>query len=195
MACNDRDVRCVGWIATCETNAQSMSDTCPRTCRRCVGPRQFETEVLRPSQRVLLAERNVTCGAWRRVRATYKAAFDACDERDCDVVAARVDVAPLLNLTSRRFALGFGCRTEVRRRDERLAFFVRDAAGASGVARVLVSRASPASLLKQVLDEHPDGLDDRQVFVARAAVPNLLAEVLHPECHWSHAMDNELVAK
>jgi hypothetical protein len=28
--------------------------------------------------------------------------------------------------------------------------------------------------------------------VQHAAMPNLLAEVLHPECHWSHALDNEV---
>ena len=27
---------------------------------------------------------------------------------------------------------------------------------------------------------------------ADAAVPNLVAEVLHPECHWSHELDNEM---
>ena len=28
--------------------------------------------------------------------------------------------------------------------------------------------------------------------VARAALPNLMAEIVHPEAHWSHSLDNAL---
>lgn len=31
--------------------------------------------------------------------------------------------------------------------------------------------------------------------VQHAALPNLLAEVLHPECHWSHQLDNNLAGE
>jgi uncharacterized protein with von Willebrand factor type A (vWA) domain len=41
-------------------------------------------------------------------------------------------------------------------------------------------------------EQSAGGAYDLTPVVAGAAVPNLLAEVLHPECHWSHALDNDL---
>ena len=48
----------------------------------------------------------------------------------------------------------------------------------------------------------PSGVDDLEAehlpsfeltpVASTAAVPNLLAEVLHPECHWTHDLDNDV---
>ena len=59
--------------------------------------------------------------------------------------------------------------------------------------------STPQLLVKLVSPEYerlvsslcPPGFEATAV-VTRAAVPNLLAEVLHPDCHWSKALDNSL---
>ena len=45
---------------------------------------------------------------------------------------------------------------------------------------------------RRYLDEPIDPTFKLTAVVTRAAVPNLMAEVLHPDCHWSISLDNTL---
>ena len=55
----------------------------------------------------------------------------------------------------------------------------------------LVIRMSDAEFESRYVDEATAAFRVTPV-AQHAALPNLLAEVLHPECHWTHALDNAL---
>ena len=46
--------------------------------------------------------------------------------------------------------------------------------------------------MEETYDEQHLPSFDLTTVVSGSALPNLLAEVLHPDVHWSHHMDNDI---
>ena len=57
--------------------------------------------------------------------------------------------------------------------------------------QVLVRLLHP-SAEEDLLREDLPAFNVTPILSGRVALPNLLAEVLHPQCHWSHELDNSL---
>ena len=59
--------------------------------------------------------------------------------------------------------------------------------------QLLVRVSDPSYEPRCIEEASPTGFRVTPI-VEHAAMPNLIAEVLHPQCHWSHTLDNALPA-